>query len=272
MTLSDGASVYRLSYEVAPITLVGGVASGVPGGGMNLLSVLDNLALGGLTGDGDLGVPFAEFMPLPGGTLVENQYGTYPFANNTVAANARVKQPLAVSMLMRVPVRTPGGFDTKTQVMTALQNTLEQHVEGGGFFAVATPSFLYVNMLLLKLHDVSSGATLQTQVEYQWDFFAPLITREDAEGAQNAMMSLLSSGGATDGALSGVAPTIGAGGTGATPAVSPAASGAIFDVSGGGIGNGPGGGAGFGGSGVGEGIDALAPTGAPVVLPDVEVR
>lgn len=256
MALSDGATTYRGLYELAPITLVGGSAANVPGGGINVLSVLSNLSLGGLTGDGGVDIPFAEFMPLAGSTLLENQYGTYPFANQSVAANARIKQPLQVSLLMRVPARTPGGFDTKTQVMTALQNTLEQHVEAGGFFAVNTPSFLYANMLLLKLHDVSSGSTLQSQVEYQWDFFKPIVTLDDAAGAQNAMMSLLSSGGMSDGALSGVAPTIGAGGTGASPAISPAATGAMFDVSGGGVSAGPGGGAGFGFSGANNGDDA----------------
>lgn len=206
MPLSAGASLYKSLYEENPISLAGGIASGVPGGAMSVLDLLGTVT----TASGD-DEPFANFYPLAGSSLVENQIANYPFANMTVAANAVIRQPLVVSLLMRVPARGVGGYVAKTQVMTALKNTLDQHVFQGGTFNVATPTFFYTNVLLVKLHDVSGGDTLQTQVTYQWDFIKPLVTLADAQATQSASMSLLSSGGATDGSLSGTTPNIGTG-------------------------------------------------------------
>ena len=167
-----------------------------------------------------------------------------------MAANAVVAQPLVVSMLMRVPCRLAGDYAIKTSIMTALQNTLASHTQSGGLFNVATPSFFYPNVLLTRLHDVSGGDSKQAQIEYQWDFVKPLVTLDDALGAENAMMSNLSSGGQTDGATSGVDSSIGNPTSTAGPEVSPAAAGNVGAGTGAGVGpinNGPGGGAGFGG-------------------------
>ena len=251
MPATGGEISYRLAYEVQPITLSGGIAGGVPGGVISVFSLLQAITIGGLTGTGDLGSlnnAFAHFFPIAGSSLIEYQIGSYPFANMTVAANAMIAQPLAVSMLMRVPCRAPGDYATKTYVMTALQNTLAQHQQSGGTYSVATPTFFYDNVLLVKLHDVSGGDSKQAQYEYQWDFVKPLVTLADAAGAQNAAMSLLSSGGATDGSLSGTTPSIGQPLSTATPSISPGAAGAVGAGTGtGAIDNGPGGGAGFGG-------------------------
>jgi hypothetical protein len=226
MAYSDGQSAFKNAFEISPIALSGGVASGIPGG---VLSIFSLLSSSGVLGDfdGSLDDTFANFFPLAGGELISNQYGNYPFANMTVAANAVIRQPISISMLMRIPVRTPGGYNTKSSVMTALKNTLDQHIQSGGTFSVATPTFFYSNVLLTKLHDVSGGETQQAQYAYQWDFWKPLVTLEDAQGAQNAMMSLLSSGAATDGSLSGVGTTIGQPITTASGVVSPAATGSV---------------------------------------------
>ena len=229
MPYSAGSSQFKLSYEINPIVLTGGIASGIPGGALTVLSLLQALSFGALTGTSDVGLDdtFANFYPLAGGTLIENQVGNYPFANMTVAANAMIAQPLAISLMMRIPVRDSGGYDTKTTVMTSLQNAIKQHCQAGGTFGVATPTFYYDNTLLIKLHDVSGGEILQAQYQYQWDFLKPLVTLDDAAAVQSASMALLSSGGATDGALSGITPTIGQGVTTATPVISPASAGSI---------------------------------------------
>lgn len=228
MSRPAGASAYALAYEVAPIALVGGIAANIPGGVISALSLLQSITFGGLDGDGDVEIDrtFATFRPLPGSSLIDGVYGTYPFANLTVASNARVAQPVTISMLMMSPVREAGGYAMKTAVMTALKNTLDQHVQQGGYFSVATPAFFYNNALLLRIHDVTQD-DIKAQETYQWDFFCPLITLEQAQATQNAMMSLLSSGGQTSGALSGVDPATGQPVTTGTPDVSPAATGAI---------------------------------------------
>ena len=77
-------------------------------------SFLSGLISGG--SDLDLDSFFANFYPMPGSSLIDQQIGHYPFANQTVAANAIIVQPLTVSMLMRVPVRDPGGYSTKLSV------------------------------------------------------------------------------------------------------------------------------------------------------------
>lgn len=228
MAYSAGAYAYKLAYEVAPITMTGGIAGGTIGGAISVLSLLQSISFGGLYGDGDVDLDstFANFFPVAGSTLVDNLYSNYPFANLTVAANAVIAQPLAVSLLMRIPCRSAGDYATKTYIMQALQSTLQQHCQSGGLFNVAVPVGFYPNALLSKLHDVSGGSSLQAQIEYQWDFIKPLVTLDDALGAENAMMSNLSSGGQTDGALSGVDNAVGSPGTTSAPEVSPAATGA----------------------------------------------
>jgi hypothetical protein len=229
MAYSSGASQFKAMYELNPISLVGGIAGGVPGGTISILSLLQTGTFGGINGGGDLDLDhaFANFYPIAGSTLIDSQYGTYPFANMKVAANAAIIQPRNVSLQMRIPVREAGGYATKTQVMTALQNTLAQHNLAGGYYSVATPTFFYDACLLLKLQDVSGGESLQLQIVYQWDFFKPLVTLEDATETQNASMSMLSSGGQTDGATSGVAQTIGDPGTTAGVDTSPASAGNV---------------------------------------------
>lgn len=231
MAYGAGQSAFKNAFEIAPIALIGGSAGGVPGGMLNVFSLLQSLSLDA-SSDADLDSTFANFKPLPGGTLIENAYGTYPFANTNVAANARMKQPNTVSMLMMCPARGRGDYGTKAQTLGALQNTLEQHTSTGGYFSVATPALFYPVALLLKVADVSSGESAQAQYEWQWDFFCPLVTLGQAQGTQNAMMSLLSSGGATDGALSGVTPTIGSIPSVAGPDTIPATTGTVNALAG----------------------------------------
>jgi hypothetical protein len=226
LSYSAGEAAYKLAYEIAPITLAGGSASGVQGGMLSLLSFVQSATFAGLQGAGSAGLDdmFANFVPLPGSTLLSYAIGAYPFANMAVAANCTIAQPLNLAMLMRCPVRDPGGYAAKTAIMTGLQAALKRHCESGGTFNVATPSFFWTDLILLDLVDVSGGETLQAQVSWKWDFIKPLVTLQDASETQNTMMSKLSSGVQTDGALSGSSLVSGAPASIASAAGSPAAT------------------------------------------------
>lgn len=231
MSLSAGQAAYKLSFQLAPIFLVGGVASTIPGGILPLLSITEaiNFTTGILSGgspDLDLDSFFANFQPQPGSTLIDNQIGHYPFANQAVAANAIIAQPLFISMLMLCPVGRGGGYLSKVATMMALQATLKQHNTSEGTYTVATPSFLYTNCIMTSMKDVSNAQTKQVQMAYQMDFTKPLLTLEDAEQAQNNLMSKISNGTQIDGqpAWSGVGSNTGSTISAQNPSVTPASS------------------------------------------------
>jgi len=189
---------WELQYQISPIMLTHGVASNFPGEVLPILAITDNALFTSLAAIQTSGVDhnsyFAVYQPLPNSTLINNEYGTYPFANQQVAANATVVQPLQLSMLMTCPVRQPAGYQRRMAVMSALQQTLALHCRTGGTFAVSTPNFLYTEMLLLKLADVSRTDTKQPQMAYQWDFFKPLVTLEDVAVVQNTLMNSMTLG------------------------------------------------------------------------------
>ena len=221
MAYSAGLSAYASAFAVSPITLTGGIASDIFGSMLPLMSVIESL---GLTDAPSFGADsaFATFQPLPNTSLIDNQIGKYPFANLAIAANAIIRQPLVVSMLMICPVKDPGGYWSKLGIMTSLQNTLQNHCSQGGTFAVATPSFFFSDVILTGVHDVSSGESKQAQIMWRWDFEKPLVSLADAAAVQSQMMSDISSGLPTDGSQSGpdaVGPQ-----AAAAPAASPAAA------------------------------------------------
>lgn len=212
MPYSAGQAAYKLAFEISPITLTGGIALNIPGGMLPLLAISQSGSYSGLISGGanvDLDDYFANFFPLPGSTLIDQQIGHYPFANQTVAANAIIVQPLHVSLIMRVPVRDTGGYALKLAQMTAIQATLHQHNISGGTYTVATPSYFYTDCVMLDMVNQDSGETFQAQISWRLDFEQPLISLQDAANAQNVMMSQLTSGVQTTGANFGLAPTVG---------------------------------------------------------------
>ena len=230
MGISPGLAAYRISFELSPIILTGGIATNVPGGMLPIISITEalNFATGILSGGDDIAYEdfFAHFMPLPGSTLADNQFGTYPYANQSIAANARIKQPFTISLRMICPAKAPGGWLTKIATMNALQSALAQHDASGGTYTVMTPSYAYTNCVLLRLVETSASNDKQSQNAYQWDFWQPLLTLQDAQQAQNNLMAQISGGVPTDGSWSGLSPTVGNPASLAGPSVVPAASGA----------------------------------------------
>lgn len=196
--MADGISQFQLTYEISPIALNNGVAG--PGGMTPIISLLQpNDFPSGLTGQSSGNIGFNDFVahfgPVEGSTLIENAVGEYPFANQFVAANAIIVQPLHVSLMMISPAPADGGYPSKLVAFTTLQQTLAKHNIQGGTYTVATPSFYWTNSLLLAIRDVSERTEGgQVQIRWQWDFVQPLLTQAAAATAQSSLMNKISSG------------------------------------------------------------------------------
>jgi hypothetical protein len=195
------------------------------------LDFLDGLLSGGV--DLNLDRFFAHFHPLPGSTLIDQSIAKYPFANQTVAANAVIRNPKVISMKMICPAPFDGGYALKAATMLALQTTLEQHNASGGTYTIATPSYFYTNCVMTRMTDTSETRSLQAQNTYTLDFEQPLLTLQAASAAQNNLMQKISSGLPTgdNAAWSGLSPTVGnpasLGGIGTIPALSGGPSGGL---------------------------------------------
>lgn len=193
------ATAYDLAFQVSPIILVGGIAANALGGMLPIISLTGQAvsAIQGALSSGSLSTDdfFARFVPVPGSTLVSQQVATFPFANQQVAANSTIQNPLAISLRMIAPVKDTAGYLTKLAIWTALQTSIVAHNAAGGTYIVATPACIYSNCLLLDVVDVTGGGTKQQQIEYQWNFTRPLITGQQATTAYNSLMSKLSGGG-----------------------------------------------------------------------------
>ncbi len=202
-----GRVIFRLGFEISPIVLQGGIASNIPGGMLPIVAITEaaNFVATLLNGTIDVNLDnfFAHFRPLPGSTLVDNTIGSYPFANQAVAANAVITQPLKLSMQMICPVRQAGGYTAKLITFMALKQILDNHINLGGLFVVATPAYIYQNLILLTLTDTSNGESAQVQNTWQFDFIKPLVTQAQAAQSLNTLMSKLNNGQPTAGATSG---------------------------------------------------------------------
>lgn len=192
---------FQLAFELSPILLTNGIADGVPDGILPLIAITEaaNFTLGLLNGTDpiDPNSFLGHWAVLPGGTLIDYDIGDYPFANQAVAANATIAQPLLVSMRMQSPVNKPGGYPSKLITFSALQAALTQHGQRGGTYTVLTPAFTYTDVILRQVRDVSSGGTAQVQNAWQFDFVKPLLTLEDANQATqvlNTRMQQIASG------------------------------------------------------------------------------
>lgn len=210
--IPSGAVAYRLAFEVSPVILTGGIAD-LMGGMLPLISITEGLNfLTGLLSGGEVSLDnfFARFKPVAGSSLINNSLGTYPFANQQVAANAIISEPRNVSLAMLCPVREAYGYFTKLAIMSALVSALEQHNQAGGTYTISTPSYLYTDCIMTSMKDVTSGESKQVQMAYQMDFVQPLLTEASAQQAQNSLMSKISSGTAINGtpSWSGLASAI----------------------------------------------------------------
>jgi len=228
--MSAGSSAFTIAYQACPIILTG---QPLAGGSIPILALTSsNLFPTGLLGGGEDINPddyFAQFVPMPGATLIDQDIATYPFANQAVAANAVITKPLTVSILMICPVREPGGYFQKSSIMQGLQATLAQHNASGGTYTVATPSFVYTDCVMIALRSLPDGESKQTQLYWQFDFMKPLLTLDQAAGAYNNLMSRIAGQTQIQGppTWSGIPPTVGRTQSGAFPNLIPAGTGTI---------------------------------------------
>ena len=223
-----GLNIFQLAYQVSPIFLKGGIATDAPTAqGLPIINITDSADFDGLLSDlrSDFGPAnlakrlfaqlapvgvgggllsagvdrllsssqsinldefFAQYIPI-NATLVDNSIATYPFANQEIAANAVIVNPLTVSLRMICPVRGSGGYANLMSTMSSLKTLLAQHTNLGGRYTVATPSCFYEECLLQRLVQISGGPK-QAQSEWRWDFIQPLLTLQQAAGAQSNFM------------------------------------------------------------------------------------
>ena len=196
--MSIVSQAYKLAYEKSPIFLTDGIASFVPGNILPLIAITEavSIATSAIAGNISLNLDdfYATFWPLPGSTLHENQIGNYPFANQQVAANAIITQPLRVSMRMNCTPRLQGAMVSRIMTATALKLALDNHNLSGGTYSVLTPSYLYQGCILTSFKDITSGDSKHQQTDWQLDFVQPLLSLSAAESVQNSTMSKFTNG------------------------------------------------------------------------------
>lgn len=183
-------SAFQLSYQISPIVLVNGIAGP---GMLPIISLTSPQAYsaGALSSSTpqDIEGYFAQFNIVPGGSLMDNEVATYPFANQTVAANAIITNPLRISLDMVTSAYGEVTLANKLSRISALKASLDKHTSLGGWYNVATPSYIYQGCLLTGLKDISEGGEgEQPQLRWRWDFMQPLITAAAAQAAQNPSM------------------------------------------------------------------------------------
>lgn len=189
---------WKLAFQVTPIILTNGIATNL-GGALPIVALtqgvnsLTSLFSGSANAQAD-GF-FANYRPLPGAALVNNQVAMYPFANQSVAANAIIAQPLNISMLMWNPAGgQTGGYPLKTVTMVSLQNALTQHNNSGGTYTIVTPAFIYTNCIMTGFRCIDGGESNQVQYGWQIDFIQPLVTIQSAQTALSGLMQKLTDG------------------------------------------------------------------------------
>jgi hypothetical protein len=214
MAITPVGIAFKIAYQLSPIFLSGSSSitgaltfSPVPfimlteGLGLNTLFSIPRQNI-------ELDDFFAHFVPMPGSTLVDNQIATYPFANQAIAANAVIKQPLTISMRMICPVRNRLGYAAKIATMMLIKSSLETHNEQGGTYSVLTPSYFYTDCIMTRMSDISGGQSAQAQHTWQFDFVQPLLTQQAADQALNNLWSKFNNGGQITGSgTSGVNAT-----------------------------------------------------------------
>ncbi len=207
--------LYKLGFEISPVILNGGIAQSIPGGMLPIVALTQSASfvtglLGGAINLTDLDKYFCHWKPIQGATMVDYDIATYPFANQTVAANALLAKPLRVSLMMDAPVNENTGAMTKLVTLSALQSVLQAHANLGGTFIVATPALIYSGCILKTVKDVTSFNEPIPQKSWVWDFEQPLVTENGAKQAVNSFLSKIDGGTkVTDPSWTGVAAALG---------------------------------------------------------------
>ena len=192
-------NAYQLAYEISPIILVNGIAQLIPGNLMPIaiLTEAESATINALNGNisiFDLNSYFAHFEPVAGSTMFVNEVSSFPFLNQSIAANSIVVQPLTFSMVMKCPVKGIGGYAARLATMTILKLALDKHHQLGGYYDVLTPSVFYSGCILTRMTDITQPDSAQKQIEWKLDFMQPLITQSQTTSTYNSLMQSISNG------------------------------------------------------------------------------
>lgn len=210
MSGSVFAPVFQFGYQISPIILTGGIAAGI--GALPIVAITEGVSLltGLLAGNFPTSLDdfFAQFTVLPASRLISQQIAHYPFANQAIAANAVITEPLTVSVRMDCTAKRAGEYVAKLATLTALQAALSAHNAAGGLYTIATPAFIYTNCILTALTDVSGAGSNQVQYQYQFDFEQPLVTIDAAQRAYSSLLNKISGGTQISGAPAWSSPSI----------------------------------------------------------------
>jgi hypothetical protein len=222
-----GLTAWKAYYQVCPIYLTGGIAGSGSGNTVSLIQLLTAASvvpvvgigpqqptnLGGALGPQQpqtvvsLDDAFGAFNVLPGGTLLVYTVPKYPLADQTMAANATVREPLTLSLVWETPMRGANAFTIKAQTMIQLKGLLDNHCNAGGMFTVFTPSYFYSNLILTALTDTSRAGNPLPQNAWRWDFERPqVVTLDEGQGVQSQLLQKVTGGIPTTGALTGASP------------------------------------------------------------------
>lgn len=193
-------NAFTLAFQKSPILLVDGLAGSIPGGVLPVAVFTEGASVAGglLTGKGiAMASLTTSFEPAPGGTLVVNEVGTYPFLNQATAANAVIKKPNRITLHMTRPATTTnGGYLSKPVTFSALKMALEKHTDMGGSYTVLTPACVYTGCILRTLVDISGFNEQVKQTQYKWafEFEQPLISASQLDAQLGNLMSKFSGG------------------------------------------------------------------------------
>ena len=209
--------LYRLGFEISPVILCEGIAQAIPGGMLPIVALTQSASfvtglLSGASNLTNMDKYFCHWRVAQGGTMLDYEIGRYPFANQTVAANALLAMPLQISLLMDAPVNENTGAMTKLVSHSALQATLQAHANLGGTFIVATPALIYSGCILKNVRDVTGGGGSDPtpQRQWLWSFEQPLVSEKQSDRAVNTFLNKIGAGDKiTDGAWTSTANALG---------------------------------------------------------------
>lgn len=207
---TNSLAAWKLAYEVSPLILNGGIAT-ASGGALPIISLIEPNLIGVTVSDdivvadytsgntaaytpNSLDQVFARFYPAAGSTLLSAAIGTYPYANQGIAANAIIAQPTTLSMMMVCPATGTTSWGPKQTGITNLVNSLLQHNNLGGSYTVCTPAFIYLNGILTTVQCVDGSPSHQPQHMYRFDFVFPLLSLVQLQQALNGLMNQFDTG------------------------------------------------------------------------------
>lgn len=215
--MNYGRTLYQLGFQISPILLQNGIASKIPGKLLPIVALTQpgsttaSILSGNFSDTVNLDKYAAHFQVMPGGQFISNQIGNYPFANQTVAANALIAQPLSVSVRMALPINESNKPLTRLSSFTALKAALDLHNQSGGTYMVAMPTYIWTDLVMTSLTDASEGTPTQPQTAFIFQFTKPLLTESQAQTVYNTLMDKIANGLPTSAApsTSGADATIG---------------------------------------------------------------